>query len=559
MKLLYLAAFLFCFQTLLHAQSGFQTILIHLKDKGVGAHYKSTADKYLSAKAMERRLRQNIEITMTDVPVNQAYIDKMEAMGAKILSKSRWFNYVVVEASPAVAKNLQNLEFLKGMTYLDNQPKENPITAYKAFFNNEYFSPVAPGNTFKSTATNLYNYGNGYNQITMLKGEFLHNHGFSGEGMTIAVLDAGFNSVDVLPAFDSLRNNNQIKGVKDFVDPAGNIYNTGISSHGTMVLSTMGSYLPGNLIGTAPKADYWLLRSEDATAEYILEEYYWVEAAEYADSIGADIINSSLGYTVFDDPASNHSYEDMDGNTTYITQGADMAASKGILVVNSAGNSGGDPWTYIGAPADGDSVCTAGAVDAFGNYAYFSSKGPTYDGRIKPTLSTQGQNSAVYSPWGIGFGSGTSFSSPILAGMIACFWQAAPSLNNMQIIGALTSTASKSIEPDTLLGWGIPDFEAAMETLGLSGINDNKDIADMQVFPNPFTSSLKVIPSFVLKEEYQIEIFNLQGKRVYERIVNHVPIGNCIAIDDIENLTPGLYLISVKSGQKQTSLRIQKL
>ena len=559
MKLLYLAAFLFCFQALLHAQSGNQTVLIHLKDKGVGAHYKSTAEKYLSAKAIERRIRQNIDITMTDVPVNQAYIDKMEAMGARILSKSRWFNYVVVEASPAVAKNLQNLDFVKGMTNLDNQSKENPITAYKAFFNNESFSPVAQGNTFKSAAANLYNYGNGYNQITMLKGEFLHNNGFSGEGMTIAVLDAGFNSVDVLPAFDSLRNNNQIKGVKDFVDPAGNIYNTGISSHGTMVLSTMGSFLPGNLIGTAPKADYWLLRSEDATAEYILEEYYWVEAAEYADSIGADIINSSLGYTVFDDPASNHSYEDMDGNTTYITQGADMAAAKGILVVNSAGNSGGDPWTYIGAPADGDSVCTAGAVDAFGNYAYFSSKGPTYDRRIKPTLSTQGQNSAVYSPWGIGFGSGTSFSSPILAGMIACFWQAAPSLNNMQIIGALTSTASKSMEPDTLLGWGIPDFEAAMETLGLSGITDNKGIDEIQVFPNPFTASLKIIPSFALKGDYQIEIFNLQGKQVYARSFNHVTAGNYIVVDAIENITPGLYLISVKSGQEQKSMRIQKL
>ena len=231
----------------------------------------------------------------------------------------------------------------------------------------------------------------------MLNGDALHDMGYDGAGKIIAILDAGFLNANNLDAFDSLWNNGQILGTRDFVSPQNpNIF--GSHYHGTMVLSTMGANWPGQMVGTAPKADYWLIRTEDGDSECLIEELNWVSGAEFADSLGADVINSSLGYTTFDDPTLDHSYEDMDGNTTPVTIGADMAVSKGMIVVNSAGNSGGSFWQYIGAPADGDSVFSIGAVDGLGNYAYFSSTGPTYDGRMKPNVVAQGQGSTIIDP-----------------------------------------------------------------------------------------------------------------------------------------------------------------
>jgi hypothetical protein len=247
----------------------------------------------------------------------------------------------------------------------------------------------------------------------------------------------------------------------------------------------MAANLPGNMIGTAPQANYWLLRSEDATAEYIMEEYYWVSAAEFADSVGADVINSSLGYTTFDDPASSHSYADMDGNTTVITRGADMAASKGILVVNSAGNSGGGSWQYIGAPADGDSVFSIGAVDPSGYYAYFSSTGPTYDGRIKPTVAGQGWvNAAVVTPWGLNYGSVPHFRHRSLPGCPPASFRL-PQLNKNHSRKSIEDIAARQ-GSDTLIGWGIPIYSIAKDTLVITGIRITEK------------TNLTVIPSFII-------------------------------------------------------------
>ncbi|MBK7027948.1 MAG: S8 family serine peptidase [Bacteroidales bacterium] len=555
MKLISIILLLLAIQTALIAQSNTAFFLVNFKDKGNSAHLKSITETFLSRKSLERRQKQNISIETSDLPVNQYYVNQVTSLGAKIITKSRWFNYVVIECPPATLEALEELTFIKKISPLDNSKTDVTENTSKSFFRNESFAPNSKGN-IKSVSSNTYNYGSGENQIIMMKGEFLHNHGFSGQGMTIAVLDAGFNSVDFLPAFDSIRLNNQIKGVKDFVDPAGNVYNTNISAHGTMVLSTMAALIPGELVGTAPKADYWLLRSEDAASEYIMEEYYWVNAAEYADSIGADLINSSLGYTTFDDPASNHTYADMDGNTTYITLGADMAASKGILVVNSAGNSGADPWTYIGAPADGDSVFTVGAVDAFGNYAYFSSKGPTSDGRIKPVISSQGQNSAVYSPWGLGFGSGTSFSSPIIAGITACYWQTSPSLTNMHIIENIKSTANLGTAPDTLIGWGIPNFADAYYALGNSQVEESILAGKLKTYPNPFNDVLEV-QGDVSEGQAVIEIFTMQGKKIYvnEQLIHRNTAFN---LTGLSFLPSGIYILKVRSQGAVLTTKIQK-
>lgn len=307
--------------------------------------------------------------------------------------------------------------------------------------------------------------------------------------MVICILDAGFLNVDTLSCFDSLWINNKILGTYDFVANEVSVFED--YQHGTEVLSCIGANWPGKLVGTAPQAYFWLLRTEDAATELIIEEDNWVAGAEFADSVGADIINSSLGYTTFDAQTSNqnHTRADLDGNTAYATNGADIAAAKGILVCNSAGNEGGSGWKYISIPADGDSVCTVGAVDILGVRAGFSSQGPTADNRIKPDVVACGSGTAVIDPFTstVAYYSGTSFSSPLTAGMAACLWQANPTKNNMNILNAMRNSGSKSNSPDTLLGWGIPNYCLANGLL--SGIHANSTETEDKLFNVFFDAS----------------------------------------------------------------------
>jgi hypothetical protein len=515
--------------------------VVSFKDKGIPGKSSIAPESCLSAKAIQRRERYNIPFDESDYPVNQNYLKTLKDNGATIISVSRWFNNAVVLSGQDNMNIIEKLPFVQRSSFLQ-EPVSGLIKSDQGKWNYFYHQPYQQ---LKSEhQKSAIDYGSALNQINMINGIPLHDQGFLGQGMTIAVLDAGFNQADALPVFDSIWINNQVKGFRNFVNNE-NVFDPSISAHGTMVLSTMAGNIPGTLVGTAPKADYWLLRSEDAPTEYILEEYFWVNAAEFADSVGADIINSSLGYTLFDDTLTNHTYADMDGNTTYITIGADKAASKGILVVNSAGNSAATPWHYIGAPADGDSVFSIGAVNATGNYAYFSSTGPTYDGRIKPTVVAQGLASAVYSPWGLQSGNGTSFSSPIMAGMSACLWQSAPSFTNMEIIESLKSSASQSNAPDSLLGWGIPNFHIAMGQLRNAPIFEQQD--QLQVFPNPVTSFVKIDFRQPTSQEVSVVILDMQGREVIKRIL---PLqGNSgVYIDGLDILLPGLYIMRLKTG-----------
>lgn len=546
---------LFIIHSALYSQvTGEKFYRVDFTDKGNTRSLLETPEKFLTEQALERRSRHQIPVELSDLPVNEQYVDQVKASGAKIITRSRWFNWIVVSTDKP--ERLHTLSFVREVKELATPVNPDYEPSLKPFFVNETVEPLTHKITRAATA-NYYDYGAAYNQISMLKGELLHNKGFRGEGMTIAVLDAGFNSVDIMNVFDSLRLDNRLMGVHNFVDPAGNVYDPSISSHGTMVLSTMAANLPGNMIGTAPQANYWLLRSEDATAEYIMEEYYWVSAAEFADSVGADVINSSLGYTTFDDPASSHSYADMDGNTTVITRGADMAASKGILVVNSAGNSGGGSWQYIGAPADGDSVFSIGAVDPSGYYAYFSSTGPTYDGRIKPTVAGQGLNAAVFTPWGLNYGSGTSFSSPIIAGMSTCLWQAAPQLNNMQLQEIIKASASKAGDPDTLIGWGIPDYSIAMDSLGITGIRITEK-TNLTVIPNPFINSFSIRFDRPITTDITVELYSVQGALVMSRKFHQLSDGN-IYIDRLDNLRSGIYFLRITRSGQEISSMIEKI
>lgn len=521
--------------------------VIRLKDKG-NEFSLVNPGSFLTENSVSRKSRMGVKIDVSDLPVNNTYINEISKTGMKILTTSKWFNWVVAEGSEQQLNLIMNKKFVLSINQIhDNQ---TDIESIKPFFRDEY-SAFADHRKSVLAINDIYDYGYGRNQIEMLNGIELHNRGFDGKGIIIAVLDAGFEYADQLDVFDSLFINNQILGTKNFAEPGLNVYEGGISSHGTMVLSTMGGNLPGQLVGTAPKASYWLLRTEYAPTERLIEEYYWVAGAEFADSIGAHIINSSLGYTEFNDTSENHTYEDMDGNTTIVTIGADKAAEKGILVVNSAGNEGNSPWHYIGAPADGNSVLSVGAVNASGIYAYFSSRGPTYDGRVKPTLVTQGQSAAVANTFGsISYGSGTSFASPIMAGMSACLLQAFPSLSNMEIIDAMVKTASYYDNPTDTCGYGIPDMVSAFNYVKFYGITNTRN-KELLVYPNPLIGNQLTIQfdkKFI--STLTIRIFNVMGVQAYQN--NNIILSeeNSVVLPGL-NLDPGVYFLTVSDGSEE--------
>ncbi len=540
--------------------------LIQFTDKNNSSYSIDNPSEYLSQKAIYRREKQGINIRQNDLPVNTEYIDSIKNTGVTILNKSKWFNAVTIYTTDSIAlEKINSFSFVLKISKFQkiiNKTKEKYYTKkFPADFKiiNTTKKNLLNKNDKTIGANQAYNYGYSYNQINMIAGNYIHNFGYKGEGMTIAILDAGFWHVDSLHAFDSLWKNNQILGVHDFVEQNGNVFDK--HYHGMMVLSLMGGNYPYKIIGTAPKANFWLLRSEDSNSEYIIEEDNWVAAAEFADSAGADIINSSLGYTIFDDSLQNHTYADMNGNTTRITTGADIAASKGIIVVNSAGNSGDSQWKYIGAPADGDSVLTVGGVDSNGIYADFSSTGPTYDGRIKPNIVAQAKETIIASPLGdILAGNGTSLSSPIIAGMTACLWQAHPDLTNMQIINAIEKSSSQYNNPNFLMGYGIPNF--ALANMILSGFNiDNFDFQNSaDIFPNPFINTIYIVIYSEYTQTINIELYDIIGKKIYtEEKLLKINGYNYMSINNLEHLSKGIYFLKLSSDNKTIIKKLLKV
>ncbi|MCD6347658.1 MAG: S8 family serine peptidase [Bacteroidales bacterium] len=536
---------------ILFAQTAPDKYWINFTDKDNTPFSIDQPEEFLSYRAIDRRRRYSIAITEQDLPVNPQYISAVRELGAKILTRSKWFNGIsIFTQDSTVLQQIRSLDFvrsIKSIKILSGQYPDNKEMEFKDLsgFSNE-----------DNPDTTYFHYGKGANQIGMLNGHIIHNQGFHGQGMVICILDGGFTNANTNPAFDSLWQGNQILGTWDFVIDAPVEFNKHV--HGSMVLSTMGANLPGSLVGTAPKASFYLLRTEDGATEYLIEEDNWVAGAEFADSVGTDLINSSLGYTKFDDESMNHSYDDLDGNTTRITQGADIAASKGILVVTSASNEGHTEWHYIGAPADGDSVLSVGAVDSLGNYAGFSSTGPTFDGRIKPNVCAQGMHSAIASSNGnIIFGNGTSFSSPIMCGMTACLWQSNKSLSNMDIIKALESSASQAENPDSLLGYGIPDCSKAFFVV--QGI-DSSDIGEeslVRTYPNPFTTQLSIEFFTQNPGSFDLRIMDLQGRVVYKKSFSQGYVNFYhIRLTDLNKLAVGTYLLQIISQTNHYETKI---
>lgn len=496
----------------------------------------------LTQKAIDRKTNHGVVIDERDVPVNESYITQVKAQtGITVKAKSKWFNCVHVLGTQTDIDALLSLSFVNQIVYADRSlnPSSRPSTAVQLERTVEKFETLV-----------MYNYGNGSNQATMIKIDKLHELNYTGEGVTVAVLDGGFTNVNTMAAFQRLRDNGDLLNGYDFVDRTSDVYLYTGNSHGTNVLSDMAGYIDGQFVGTAPDASYYLFRTEDAATETPVEETYWVEAAERADSLGVDVINTSLGYSTFDESKYDYAPEDMDGNTTFITKGANIAVEKGILLVNSAGNSGNDgSWGIITAPADGNAF-TIGAVDASGNYASFSSRGRTPNIPVKPDVVAQGASVYVISSSGtVVTSNGTSFSSPIIAGGMACLVQAFPHKTNLELMQLVRESASIYANPTIQLGYGIPDFELAFQTLS---VLENNHSDEIQIFPNP----AKAIVHINLPEGFEnasMTIGTLLGKTIKTYTTN-----TSYKNIDVSELASGIYLLRVEANGAQLTKKFIK-
>lgn len=407
-------------------------------------------EQFLSARSIERRKRQGLPVDVTDLPIAPAYLDSVSRTGIEIVGQSKWNNTLLVKIHKEKELNkLNSLSFITKKLKVFSSP--DSITERKrSSFRKEL-------NSWESVPIH---YGAAAEQLKSLGGQRIHERGFYGNGMMIAVFDGGFMNVDRIPALHGVK----LAGLKDFVVPkSNNIFEE--MEHGTMVLSTMAANAPNLYVGVAPEAQYVLVRCEDERTESLAEEDYWASAAEYADSLGVDVINSSLGYHDFDDVKTNHLYWEQDGETTLISHTASMCADKGIICVNSAGNDGMGVWKKINFPADAKNILTVGSINEQGKNAAFSAVGPTADGRIKPDVMAYGSPTSVITGRGsIINDNGTSFSSPLIAGMTACLWQALPHKTAKQIIKLVKMAGNNQQHPDNIYGYGVPDFWKAYQT-----------------------------------------------------------------------------------------------
>ena len=523
------------------AQIGQNKYLVYFADKANTPYTTAQPEAFLSQRAIQRRQAQGIPVTASDLPVDPAYIQQILDLGnVQLVHRLKWLNAVVIHTTdPAV------LDSIAAMQQVDHIESSPVITGHHEVVPHRLPPPAAKDDS---------DYGLSLNQIEMLNGLYLHDAGFKGAGMLIGVFDGGFSQAPSCLALADLFASGRIAGTRDFVDGDQNVYHG--SFHGTFVLSTMAGFLPELLIGTAPEASYYLFRTENVDQEHLIEEANWVAAAEFADSAGVDVFNTSLGYTEFDVVNENHTWADLDGNTSIITRGADIAASKGILVVNSAGNSGDTPWHYIGVPADGDSVLAIGAVWPDGEATSFSSRGPSFDGRVKPNVMAQGGFAVVSDAAdSIMLANGTSFSGPIMAGMAASLWQKHPTASSMEVFYAIEQSAHLYQNPNDSMGYGIPDFQLASEILGepVSVDQPAADKAHLSVYPNPITNTT-AIHLFPLPETgaYTLQLYSATGRLILEQI-HTVTAGQSLSLR-MPPLAAGLYLLSVKAPGGPVSL-----
>ncbi|MBQ8065705.1 MAG: S8 family serine peptidase [Prevotella sp.] len=426
---------------------------VYLTDKQGCGYSLDHPQRFLSRRAVERRRRQQLAVDSTDLPVSAHYVRLIENQHLSVVGQSRWHNTVLVRTADTTAvRRLGDLPCVKDSRLVWIAPDSVEQTAERPKYSQCFDEQ-------DSVAGQLY--GKPYRQLACLHGQRLHDIGCRGEGMMIAVVDGGFRNADRIPALQRI----DIRGWRDFVcPPSPSIFAE--TDHGTKVLSTMAVSVPYYFVGTAPKASYWLLRSEDLQSEQEVEEDYWTMAAEFADSVGCDLINSSLGYNEYDHPAMSHQLWHLDGRTAFVSRSASLLARKGIVLVNSAGNTGMGPWKKLTVPADADDMLTVGAVTADEPHpiAPFSSVGPSQDGRVKPDVVAIGAPAYLVNGRGtIREDMGTSFAAPIICGLTACLWQALPQMTAQEIIRLVRQTGNNCDHPDNIYGYGMPNFWRAYQ------------------------------------------------------------------------------------------------
>ncbi|MCF8254116.1 MAG: S8 family serine peptidase [Bacteroidia bacterium] len=512
-----------------------QYSLIYLTDKALSEPI------YLTAKNELRRKRNCIDLDQKDYQVSRQYLHTLSQYPIQIIGTSRWLNAVCIKSSQLQLLEIQKLPFVK------------KIEAYQhncsvLLSNNEIGS-----NQILSSAT----------QLRMLELERLHAMGYTGKGIDIAVFDNGFTSLDYLEPYADLRNENRIRATKNFVDLTKTVYQMGTDGdHGSRVLSVLAAKIPNQFEGTAYDANFYLAVTEDMTQEGVLEEWNWLMAAEWADSLGVDIISSSLGYFANFTYGTDYTYEQMDGKTTLIARAANIAASKGILVINAAGNEGESDWRHIISPADADSCLAVGSVDALEKYSSFSSIGPTYDGRTKPDIMAMGGLTITFLPQGfLKTGNGTSFACPMMSGFAACLWQVDTTLKNMELFQLIKQSGNNATYPNNYVGWGIPKADKVYFQLTQKHLPESKyENEEIKIFPNP--SKGKFVISFLnesneLSAEYFL--FNPMGEIIQQENLILKPGFQYYSLDfSYLNLAQGLYYLKL-IGLNQSLIQENKL
>jgi len=533
------------------AQIGPNLYFIEFTDKNNSPYSLDNPQEYLSERAINRRNAQGIPIDSLDLPVNPSYLAALQEIGLEIANPTKWLNGTTVRTDNYnLVEQARNLSFVKNSSAFEIDTVGIAKTVGKA-------RSATQSTNCPSIITPKYTeteYGVSYAQIALHNGQTLHAEGYRGEGMLIAVTDGGFSSVPTMRSLEYLRNSGRIVATRDFAYRGTTVYAN--HTHGSMVLSIMAGYLPGEYIGCAPEADYILITSECNDYEEIVEEFNWVSAIEYADSMGADLANVSLGYVDFDSERYNHSRESMDGHTHPSSIGANIAASRGMMIVVAAGNSGqyenGHVW--IGAPSDAYDIVTVGAISIHENSAPFSSHGFVEDNRIKPDISSVGWNTYVdYTNDSIAEGSGTSFATPLTTGLIACFWQKFREKTAAEIRETLFSatrntnpTGDDDITlttgtPNIYTGRGIIDFEAASNIL-----SDNPTVKEdygISIYPNPTADYITIKIDSAKKAH--LSIFSIDGRLLdYKKNINRE------SKYDFSKYTAGKYIVSISINKQ---------
>ncbi|MBO4645434.1 MAG: S8 family peptidase [Bacteroidales bacterium] len=465
---------------------------VYLHDKNNTPYNISQPEQFLSQRCLDKRVRYNIPVTEEDLPVNPAYLHEIGQASPqlRVLAVSRWLNTAVVCCPDTICmgyvRNLPFVDSVKAVGYYDNFEE---LPAQESI-------PLSSGNNVGDSLM----YGVGYGQIALHNGHLLHAEGYHGEGMLIAMLDAGWLGFDSSPLLANLYENGQIWGTYNFVPGMNNVYTN--HGHGTSCASIILSSIYSDydtLVGTAPAANMVFIRTEDPLSEQLIEEDFWVAGAELADSLGADVITASLGYTQFDDSTFVFDYSSCDGHTSVASLAATKAAHKGMVVCVAAGNEGSNPWHKLSRPSDAEDILCVGAVNADSLYASFSGCGPSYDGRVKPdvvscgwdtymvsTYMFTGDNDSLYMYTYISSGNGTSCATPDMAGLAACLWQALPQLTSLEIMQIIRESAHQYNAPDTLMGYGIPNIYQAWVEHRTDAVEEySTGTPAVSIFPNP--------------------------------------------------------------------------